>query len=277
MATPPTGSDGQRDYRYSSTGVDLTAPIKLNPNPTDIESVNGRDKAYTEEKWRAFLRFATKSSKDENGNVIPLRVNVNDTSLNSKAVWESLTTDLINEFNTNKETSVWVQFGGNNPNRGLQNPISREDIFAIQRFTKKTDPNAQVDGWLGTQTLRMDYPKRVTYVIYAKDKNGADLPIPSETLLPVIWGNKRYIISYGDFDESNKNKKISYATLLKVYDPSIHTKDKFQKDPDLNRDWTSLAETVSVTKSAEKVNSETTKTAIKKQTQQLQTKLKSSF
>jgi hypothetical protein len=36
-------------------------------------------------------------------------------------------------------------------------------------------------------------------------------------------------------------------------------------------------ETVSVTKSAEKVNSETTKIAIKKQTQQLQTKLKSSF
>ena len=265
MATPPTGSDGQRDYRYSSTGVDLTAPIKLNSNPTDIESVNGRDKAYTDEKWKAFLKFSNS------------KIDKNDTSLNSKAVWESLTTDLINEFNTNKETSVWVQFGGNNPNRGLQNPISREDIFAIQRFTKKTDPNAQVDGWLGTQTLRMDYPKRVTYVIYAKDKNGADLPVPSETLLPVIWGDKRYIISYRDFDESNKNKKISYATLLKVYDPSIHTKDKFQKDPDLNRDWTSLAETVSVTKSAEKVNSETTKIAIKKQTQQLQTKLKSSF
>ena len=46
---------------------------------------------------------------------------------------------------------------------------------------------------------------------------------------------------------------------------------------DGQRDWTTLAETVSVTKSAEKVNSETTKIAIKKQTQQLQTKLKSSF
>ena len=264
MATPPTGSDGQRDYRYSSTGVDLTAPIKLNSNPTDIESLGVRDKAYTEEKWRAFLKFSNS------------KIDKNDTSLNSKAVWESLTTDLIKEFNTSPESN-WVQFGDNNPNRGLQNPISREDIFAIQRFTKKTDPNTQVDGWLGTQTLQMDYPKRVTYINYSKDKNGNDILIPPETLLPIIWGNKRYVVSYKDYDESNKNRKISYGTLIKIYDPSIHTKDKFQKDPDLNREWTSLASPVVPSQSAEKVNLETTKTAIKKQTIQLQTKLKSSF
>ena len=77
MAIFPITPDGQKDYRYSSTGVDLTAPLQLNPNPLDIESLGGRDKGYTREKWSAFLRFAS------------LKIDKNDTSLNSQAGWES--------------------------------------------------------------------------------------------------------------------------------------------------------------------------------------------
>jgi hypothetical protein len=265
MATPPT--DGKRDYRYSLTGIDLTAPLQLNPNPFDIESIGGRDKAYVVEKWKAFLRFVNS------------KIDKNDTSLNSQAGWESLTVNLIKEFNTSPDSN-WVQFGGTNPNRGRQNPMTRDDIFAIQKFTNKVDPNAKIDGWLGTQTLRMDYPKTSTSIAYDVTKTYSP-----ELLLPVIWGNKRYVISNKDNlianEESKKpnsgNTSKPLSQYLKLYDPTIHSKDKFIFNPDTIREWTILSSSVAPSQSAEKINSETVKTAIKKQTQQLQTKLKSSF
>jgi hypothetical protein len=280
LVTPPTGSDGQRDYRYSSTGVDLTAPLKFNLNPFDIESLGGRDKGYTQEKWSAFLRFATQSSKDENDNIIPPRVNINDTSLNSQAVWESLTLDLIREFNTNQDSN-WVRFGGSSPNRGFQNPLTREDIYAIQRFTQKTDPNAQVDGWLGTQTLRMEYPKLLTMIVVNKykDKDGKEIVTNGapELLIPIVWGNKRYVVSNGDFEKWNKENSSTRKSLFQIitlYDPTKHPEDKWTYNFNTRREWTSLAETVSISKSAEKVNADTVKTNVDKKTLQIQTGIK---
>lgn len=265
MATPPT--DGQKDYRYSSTGVDLTAPLQLNPNPLNIESLGGRDKGYTQEKWSAFLRFANS------------KIDKNDISLNSQAVWESLTVNLIKEFNTSPDSN-WVIFGSTNPNRGLQNPITRDDIFAIQKFTNKTDPNAKIDGWLGTQTLRMDYPKLLIMIVVNKDKDGNISNGAPELLIPIIWGNKRYVISDGDnitWTDENKSTRKPFVQIITLYDPTKHPKDKFIYNPDIKKQWVALASPVVPSQSALKINSETAKTAIQKQTKQLQTKIKSSF
>jgi len=262
MATFPTTPDGQRDYRYSSTGVDLTAPLQLNPNPLDIESLGGRDKGYTREKWSAFLRFAN------------LKIDKNDTSLNSQAGWESLTVNLIKEFNTSLDSN-WVQFGGNSPNRGRQNPITRVDIFAIQKFTNKTDPNAKIDGWLGTQTLRMDYPNLLILT-----NTNLNEKISPELLIPIIWGNKRYVISNGDnvtWTDENKSTRKSFTQIITLYDPTKHPKDKFIYNPDIKKEWIRLASPVIPSQSAEKINSETAKKAIQSKTKQLQTKIKSSF
>ena len=269
MASFPTGSGGQRDYRYSSTGVDLTTPLRLNPNPLDIESLGGRDKGYTQEKWSAFLRFAN------------LKINKNDTSLNSQAVWAKLTTDLINEFNTSP-SSNWVQFGGISSNRGLQNPLTLADITAIQKFTNKVDPNAQIDKTpiLSTQTLRMEYPKLLTMVVVNKDKDNNILNNAPELLIPVIWGNKRYIISNGDLEKWEKENSSTRKSLFQIitsYDPIKHPKDKWSYNFDTKKEWTSLSSPIIPSQSAEKINSETAKSSIQKQTQQLQTKIKSSF
>jgi len=260
MATPPT--DGQKDYRYSSTGVDLTAPLQLNPNPLDIESLGGRDKGYTQEKWSAFLRFANS------------KIDKNDVSLNSQAVWESLTVNLIKEFNTSPDSN-WVKFGSTNPNRGLQNPITRDDIFAIQKFTNKTDPNAKIDGWLGTQTLRMDYPNlNVLTNINSGEK------ISPELLIPIVWGNKRYVIPDGVnvmWTDENTSTRKPFVQIITLYDPTKHPKDKFVYNPDVKKQWVALASPVVPSQSAEKINSETAKKAIQNKTKQLQTKIKSSF
>jgi hypothetical protein len=281
MATFPTGSDGQRDYRYSSTGVDLTAPVKLNPNPFDIESFGGRDKGYTQEKWSAFLRFVTTSSIDENGNKIGPRIDKKDVSLNSQAVWSKLTTDLINEFNTSP-LSNWIQFGKTSPNRGLQNPLTLADITAIQKFTNKVDPNAQIDKIpiLGTQTLQMKYPELLVLQVVNKDfkdniTNGAP-----ELLIPVIWGNKRYIISngiYANWKKENSSLRKSLFEIIVLYDPTKHPKDKWSYNFDTKKEWVSLASSTVPSQSAEKINSETVKTSIQSKTKQLQTKIKSSF
>jgi hypothetical protein len=288
ILTPPTGgSKDEKDYRYSSTGVDLTAPIKLNPNPLDIESFGGRDKGYTQEKWSAFLRFATTSSIDENGNKIGPRINKKDPSLNSQAVWKKLTTDIINEFNTSPESN-WVQFGKTSPNRGLQNPLTLADITAIQKFTKKVDPNVQVDvelgktPILGTQTLQMEYPKLLVMRVFNKDPKDKNIITNSapELLIPVVWGNKRYITSNGVYDNwitENSSLRKSLFEIIVPYDPTKHPKDKWSYNFDTKKEWTVLASPVVPSESAEKINSETVKTTNQSQTKQLQTKLKSSF
>jgi len=260
ILTPPTGPDGKRDYRYSSTGVDLTAPVKFNPNPLDIESFGGRNKGYTQEKWSAFLRFADS------------KINKNDTSLNSQAVWEKLTTDLIKEFNTSPESN-WVKFGSTSPNRGLQNPLTREDIFAIQRFTNKVDPNAQIDGWLGTQTLRMEYPKLRIIQVVNEDKDKNILNGAPELLIPVVWGNKRYVITYSDYEAAGTDV-AKIVEKMELYDPTIHTKDKFYNNVNNYKEWTALEPTVIVSQSADQVNSNTTKQNINKKISSLQTEIK---
>jgi hypothetical protein len=251
-----------KDYRFgNTTGVDLTAPLTLNPNPLDIESINGKDKVYTWEKWETFLIF------------IKNKIDKNDVSLNSKEKWEALTLSLINEFNTNKDTSNWVKFGGSNPNRGIANPLTREDIFAVQRFNRKTDPNVQVDGWLGTQTLRMSYP-RTFYYKNTVLSNGKPSNQPPDTLIAITWGNKRFVTTYKDDLEANTSQK-SRLTYWKLFDPKIHNINKFDRNPNFIKEWVVLGQTVEVNQSAERINSETVTESLNKKILQTQTKIKS--
>lgn len=255
MANPPE----TRDSRFGSiTGVDLLAPIISNTNPLDIESVNGQPKSSVWEKWLYFWGFANKY------------LDKTDTSINTEEGKNRITSKLIDDFNSNKEISDWAKFGLSNPNRGLLNPITREDIFAIQRFTQKTDPRVIVDGWVGTQTLQMLYPTILT-IIDTRSKT----PDP-QNYYPVIWGDKRFVIKVKDNTEYISSNHKSKASFLVPYDPNKH-RDKLEGNSGNNKQWISLGETTKTNNTAEKTNTETSKTIAQKNTLQLQTKINNSL
>lgn len=181
------------------SGVDLTSPVILNNNPIDIEPINGFPAGSVADKWAFFYLFIQDKEIS--------------TDINSLEGKKTISVELINEFNTNKQTSVWATF--NNKYRGgISNPLTDKDVFGIQNFTKKSDPNVQVDGWIGTQTIQMVYPR-------------SNISKPSidnyslDSLYPVIWGNKRYVISKENIQTSKKNQ---YSALIyyELYNPSIH-------------------------------------------------------
>lgn len=259
LLTPPTGSDGKRDYRYGTDGTDLTAPIILNINPDDIEITGGHPKIYTVLKWRAFLRFVDSYPG----------FNKNDVTLNSKEKWATTTTQLIRDFNRDSDWAKKID-----PHRGANNPLTASDITAIQKFTKKVDPRVVVDEIpiLGTQTLKMEYP--FVYEFFAVTKiNGKGIePLPDK-LIGVIWGNKRYVITWSDHLAANMDA-TKIVEKMKLYDPTIHTPDKFHNNMNNFREWTSLESTVTVSQTVNQANDSTIKENLTKKINSIQTDLK---
>jgi hypothetical protein len=255
--TPPTGSSADiKSYQYGSiTGIDLTAPVVLNPNPLDIQRVGGKPIGSVADKWRFFYLF--------------LQTKKIDTSLNSEQGRKDISTKLIEEFNTNKDTSNWAEFGNINPLRGANNPLTRDDIYAIQTFTKITDPNIQVDGWLGTQTAQMLYPRASIFV----DITDGGLNKDPQSFIPVIWGNKRYVLKEKDDQEvsSSPQTKSPIANYLVLYDPVIH-KEKLQTQ-NLPKNWDIIGSDISVNQSATLINAKTKLVSQQKASIQNQTNL----
>jgi hypothetical protein len=201
--------DLTKKNRFGSvSGADLEAPVILNENSLDIESVNGKNPDEVRKKWNVFFEFL----KDKN-----IKTDIN--SLDGR---QKISLPLINEFNTNKKTSFWAEIG-----ESIQNPLTRDDIFAIQRFNQKTDPNIQVDGWVGTQTKQLKYPK-LTFLLIQFDNFERNKYVrytfkdyTDDTLIPIIWGNKRFVIPIVDF---NKELQSSYP-FWRLYSP-ITDKEK---------------------------------------------------
>lgn len=235
------------------SGVDLTSKVILNNNPLDVESVNGFPPGSVVDKWTFFYLF--------------LQDRKIDTDINSLEGRKNISLKLINEFNTDTESSLWASFGSSNKYRGTQNPLTRQDIEAIQRFTSKTDPNVQIDGWVGTQTIQMFYPRSRIFT----PRGNKNLPLDS--LYPIIWGSKRYVISVKDAQTA---KELTYPTLLyvKLYDPSLH-KDKLISEA-IPKEWNSI-DTVSISPTATLENAKTTLLAQQKKSLQSQTNLTNSI
>ena len=126
------GDDPNKKNQYGVvSGASLVAPVILNQNSLDVEFVNGFNPEDVALKWNGFYNFLQEKNID--------------TDINSLGGKEKISLPLINEFNTKIVKS---------PSR----TITRADIEAVQRFNQKTDPNVQVDGWVGTQTIQLQYP-----------------------------------------------------------------------------------------------------------------------
>lgn len=238
--------------------VDLLAPIKLNLNPYDIESVNGKPPVYVWEKWRYFIGYS---------NIIDKK----NLFINTNEGYKALITDkLIKEFNNDPSKSAWAEFGNSYPYRGFNNPLTRNDIFAIQRFTLKSDPNVVIDGWLGTQTLQMNYP---TVNIKVSIPLGYT-PNP-ENYYPVIWGIKKYVIKVKDNTKHVNDKSQPLAYYLIPYNPAKHD-GKLEGAGSTFKDWINL-EKPQPTQSPEKTNAITEKVQNVKTNLQNQTKISKTF
>lgn len=254
------GEENIRDSRYgSTTGIDLLAPIKQNLNPNDIKSVNGKPPSSVWEKWRYFWGFANQN------------IDKNDSSINTEEGKKRITESLIAKFNSDKVISPWARFGNSNPNRGTNNPLTRDDIKAIQEFTQKADPRVIIDGWVGTQTLQMVYPRTNTIVNIEQNKQ-----LDPNKYYPVIWGNQRYVVTVKDFTTYEESNPAPLVTFLKIYDPAKYD-GKFEGLGYTNKNWIALGKPFTTSETAQQTNNVTKKTQSVKNNFQTQAQLNNLF
>lgn len=278
-------SDGTRNYRYALDGTDLSVPPIPNLNPLDIVVPPGRTVGDILKNWNQFYLFIRKEKK----------LNTTDPILNSEEGRKNITTQLLNEYNNNE--IFHTNFKYLRPY-----PLNQEDIRAIQTFTKITDPNVIVDGFLGTQTIQMEYPREAVYEIVDTslqrwlDKDPSrrreDFPQseikklnPDQQLLfvtpndndfvPYIWGNKRYVITWRQYLSSFStyfDKPVN--NILIPYDPTIHRPIIPRYLP---KNWDAIGENGVITPPASLKNIVTQQIQVQKATQQLKTKLTNSL
>lgn len=220
-----------RNYRYAEDGTDLTAEPIFNPNPLDIVVPSGRTVGDIVFNWNNFYSFI-REIKD---------FNTTNPQLNSSDGRKTLTIKLLREYNNNE---IW-----HNRYEFLRNlPLTQEDIEAIQAFTKITDPNVKIDGFLGTQTIQMFYPrssvylnKPLTQLTWETNNPGKAYPeseirkltseqqkfyapLEDTDFVARIWGNKRYVITYKQSQQASiDNFKKPFYNNYVLYDPVIHT------------------------------------------------------
>ena len=311
---PPDDNSG----RYSSSGnIDLTANVNLNNNPLDMVKVNGEPLTIVRTKWIYFVDFALKNLppqfKDSLGNPLP--------SIN-KEENHKVTTDLIKSFNTSNE-SQWainkapvygtglynikgldfndfLTINDDNINLSQKYPMTIEDIKAVQTFNQITDSKIFIDGWLRTQTFKLDYPNfyifvpqttpsftpkspwRTTYKNSSGD-GGFDATQISDIKYAMVWGDKRYTIPWKKFlPLSNKSsvniklKKDNWAFRIEDLTPyrsQFGDELFFISNPKGRREWEAASNITTPVPSPSQINLGTIKEKTKTNIAKIETKI----
>lgn len=214
-------------FAVNNPDVDLTAGVTLNRDPYLIpEGTNTSG-------WGYFQQYLQKLYKDNPEKLQELNTNegfkvsqqiINDFNQNyiitigdSYDVWEG---GLLGGKPTRKtiirKNIASFRFLDKFPN-GL---IDVATVEAAQRYhllTSFSGPNrVLVDGWVGSQTAQLVYPQR--FLTYLAASNGTDLkgkplgiltkdgivssrPEYKTGLIPVIWGNQRFVVDAGVVDK----------------------------------------------------------------------------
>jgi hypothetical protein len=199
-----------------TSGVDLTAVVNpINLNPLDIFGKDYSEKLKTIDTWNRFqswLRISASSILISQGILSPGQVIRNNPILNSRAKGKPISDRIIDNYNIT------------NP----QYPITLVDIQNIQLFHQKVNPSVQVDEWVGSQTTQLSYPSPTTYAVVnnfnpPKDYRARTLNNNPATLpyFPIIWGNKRFIISRENWDKGVINDPLGSKIWIQKYlDPN---------------------------------------------------------
>lgn len=262
------------------SGVNLTESIKLNTNPLQISGlfigekyvgVPSTSPLYSNfGGWNAFQNFLTSKGA------------VKDPTNNSEEN-KKLADELIAEFNAG-EYVIKFPF----------NKITDKHIIFAQTYHKINDPKVQIDGWVGSQTSQLRYPTETWYYEWdtkeqqrTKNKNTPDgnknLPIiKKDAYIPVIWGNKRFVIKVEDQVENYyKTGGINNNEMRSKY--ILYTEDKF---PDIKfafssglppKEWYTVGQSTEPNKSASQLNVITAQTNKIKENFKTQTKVVSNI
>jgi hypothetical protein len=214
MANPPN-----TDNIFGATSnVNLTDIVKLNENPLDIP----KSLYLTLSSWNAFQKYLEKNNL------------VRKPEFNK------------NQEDTNKNIEEY--------NNSITNPnfqkITQDAIVAAQTFHKKSDPKVQIDGWVGSQTSQLKYPSAVLMYERAKDQ---DIPADPKGFLPIIWGNKRFVISAEIQTTYNKKKLFAPLSSWIQYDENIHVDLQTNY---IQNSWYTLNQETKITKSASEIESQ---------------------
>jgi hypothetical protein len=176
---------------------DPLIPVYLNLNPLDI----------TDPNWQSWFKFKVWLSNNVPLLSKDLRVN--------KTAGKKTTEDYLKTYNALPTTL---------PNE----KVNETNIRAIQTFSKITDPSVEVDGWIGTQTAKIQYPQFKIFVLTTPPGSNNAPPTYTQPFYdaPVFWGNKRYTISYktiNDYYIKGGNTYNLFGSIpssqLKIYDP----------------------------------------------------------
>ena len=232
----------------NTTGLDLTSQINLNSNPLDIEEYDGLTAGEVQIKWNAFIIWITKG-KQPDGTLNTTYYDIKNVAINTNV--SQKTDAMINGFNQYwEQIKPPLQQKLQRENKRWR--LNKLDVQKIQIFHNKTDASVQLDGgFIGTQTIRLRYPRPIPVnffrilldtklpVNFSTDKYDILLfyPIPSQrqyavqlfpnkkvyselfpsqSVIPILWGNKRFILTQNEYD----NNLLSNTNLFKSYDLS---------------------------------------------------------
>lgn len=144
---------------------------------------------------------------------------------------EALTKQWIEEFNSGESVINGKVF--DHVKKFPQNVITIKQVILAQQYHKKVDPNIQVDeGWVGSQTSQLRYPDMYSYYVWdineEKRTGSKNLPlITTGAYIPIIWGNKRFIVKVEEQVENYYKSKGKSSLPLNRENWLLYSEDKF--------------------------------------------------
>ena len=221
------------------SGVNLIEPVNLNINPLDIPKV-----LYsTLGSWNVFQNYLQKNNFVRNP-----------------------------QFNKNQEDTnkIIAEYNNSIANPNFQK-ITQDAIVAAQTFHKKNDPKIQIDGWVGSQTSQLKYPNSLL-IFEGKSNSEPYIPKNNKGFLPIIWGNKRFVVKAEIQSEYAKKNLFAPNSTWEQYDENIH-KSTLQTNK-LPQSWYTLDQNTEITKNAAQFELKRKQEEIKASTSKAITNLK---
>lgn len=268
------------------SGVNLIESVKLNINPLQIPgyfinnkyiNVSTDSPLYSNVGgWNAFQNF------------LVIKGVVKDPTNNSDEN-RKLANQLIEEFNSgtaviNGRTFDYIK---NYP----FNKITAQHVILAQTYHKISDPNVQIDGWVGSQTSQLRYPTPEGFYEWDtkeqdKTKNKKSNPEGNKSLplikenayIPIIWGNKRFVVKVEE-QVNNYYKTDGKSNIPPPEKWVLYEEDKF---PNIKfaftngqppKEWYTIGKSTEPNKSALALNTVTEKTNKIKENLKTQTKV----
>jgi len=213
----PTSPDTGNIFGATSN-VNLTDIVNLNENLNDIP----KSLYPTLGSWNIFQLYLQKNNL------------VRDPKFNKT---QKDTDEIIKKYNSSISNPQIL-------------PINQASIIAAQTFHKITDPKVQIDGWVGSQTSQLKYPKSM--LMFVRDPKTPEFFIPKNLkgFLPIIWGNKRFVVNAEVQAKYGKQGLYTPQDLWVPYDENIHADLQTEF---LQNNWYTLNQSTEISKNATQI------------------------